>query len=115
MDLLSVGIALIITKVLACVFRLYFGYTIGGLGIRLFFRTVFMPILKISGLSFLAGAICIMVISPSVLRIGMTTIVVESIFLPLVWFCLFSVNEREIVKRKLFQKLGNVRNLVKNS
>ena len=93
-DLLSVGYALIVGKVLASIIRLWFGRTVGMLPIRKWIREVFLPIVVATCIAFLFGCLPMFLQDPSFIRIIETTFLAEAVFLPLCWFLVLTSAER---------------------
>lgn len=96
-DLLSIGIGLIAGKFAVVLVRLYFGSVIGGLSVVHWVRNVFCPILICLTAAIVVGLLPVLLVDSLLLRIVATTAVMELVFLPLAWRCLFSATERSMV------------------
>ena len=68
---------------------------------------MFMPVFCSSAVALLAGVVFVASwMGPSLLRVAMTTIVVNLTFIPLVWVFVFDDAERNLVREKIMTKLN---------
>ena len=93
-DVLGVGLALVLSSILLDGVHLWYGRKIGGLSVRLWIRRVAIPLLSVTSLSSLPGFFVCRLFQPSFLRVILTTIAVEVVLLPLVWFLVLRKDER---------------------
>lgn len=104
-DLLAVGYALIVGKVITTMARLWFGRIIGTLPIMAWVRSIFLPILVSSAVSFLFGSLPSCLMSPSFGRIVLTTVLAELLLLPMCWFVVLSRSEREFLMSRMRERI----------
>lgn len=81
--------------------RVYLGRILVHFSFWHWLRHVFLPITVLCGLTFLAGLIPRAFMEASFMRIVVTTIVCESVFLPLIWLVVFDARERENLRTRL--------------
>lgn len=104
----GVCVILVAAKFLAIFVKLIFGHMIAGLSARYWLRRVFLPIVLAS-----ASAICVELgvmyyLPRSFTRIIISTLVMESVFLPLVWRFVLSDEDRVNVKRAVGRKMSKL-------
>ncbi len=104
-DILGVGLAMVVTSFLLDGVHLWYGRAVGGLSIRRWIRRVAFPILVVTFLSGLVGFLAQQLFEPSVVRVMITTITVETVYLPLVWFFVLMQDERSAVICRLKRAL----------
>ena len=91
----SVGWAMIMTIIVCAWGRVGFARVIVGMSARKWLFEILIPLFAILCLSAMVGYLPHLVMEPSFLRIIVTTMSVESVMLPLAWFLLLDVGERE--------------------
>lgn len=105
--LMSVAYSLLIVQIFVVMIRLYFIKYICGFSPRKWIFNMFMPVFCSSTVALLAGVVFVASwMGPSLLRVAMTTIVVNLTFIPLVWVFVFDDAERNLVREKIMTKLN---------
>lgn len=99
----SVGWAMIMTIVLCAWGRVWFARTIVGLSARIWFSKILIPLALLLVLALAAGLIPRLILSASFLRVIITTFVTEVALLPLAWFLLLDITERQYVSGRLVE------------
>ena len=94
---LCVNAGLFIIMVLVVMVRVFMARAIVGISVRYWGIRIALPLMLISAVSLLAGYMVRFVMSASLGRVVVTTLVCEVVFLPLTWFFVLDVNERLIV------------------
>lgn len=100
MGIVGVGFGLIVAKFLAVLVRLYFGRTLCGMSARFWIKSVFIPIFFTTFVTFVFGSLPHFFMGQSFLRLCVTTVICEFVFLPLMWFAVLSKSERTVVISK---------------
>lgn len=100
LDLEGIGIALLISKGLCVIVRLYFADAHGGIAWREWTRSVLLPLAWVSIASAGAGFGVRMTMESSFLRVCLTTASVNAVFLPLIWVCVLQPGERRFLWEK---------------
>ncbi len=93
-SLLVVGLSLAFHRIVTVIIRLHYGRMITGMSPWHWIRKILIPIVIASILSLLAGMLIKYVMSASFWRVCVVTFVVESVFLPIIWMTLFTIEER---------------------
>ena len=104
----SVGWAMIITIIVCAWGRVGFARTIVGMSARKWLWGTLIPVITILCISAVVGYLPHLVLGSSFLRIIVTTLVVESVMLPLAWFLLLDVSEREYLSLRIVRIVGRV-------
>lgn len=105
--LVIAGLGLICSNLLIVLFRLYFGRTVARLSVRYWLLRIACPEVLCAVVAFAIGELVVLKFDPSFFRVVGTALAVETVFLPMVFFCVFSATERRwIVERimKVIQK-----------
>lgn len=102
----GVGISFVFQKSFDLVVRLWLVGRKGDLSVRHWMRTLFFPICLSMVLAIIGGLIPRLLMPQSFLRVVLTTINCEILFIPLVWFVVLDVHERSYVVDQLRRKLG---------
>lgn len=97
----SIGVAMVITTFANTVSRVYFARKLVGMSIRYWVTRIVLPIVFVVVCALPAGYVPRIVFERSFLRICVTTLSVELIFLPLVYLVVLSVEERLFVQKKI--------------
>ena len=97
----GVGLALLLSKGVAVLIRLYYGARIANLSVRVWCLQILFPFVVISGVTVGAAVVPRLVMPPSFIRICLTTLVAGGVFLPLVWFFLMQVEDRAFILVRL--------------
>lgn len=106
LDLYAVGIAYVTTGVGSVLTKVWFGRSLCGLSVRTWLFKVLFPLVGVAAATCLAGALPRIFLEESFCRLVMTTICCEAVFLPLVWFCVFTEGEKSLVRNRLGRFLG---------
>ena len=96
----SVGWAIVTTMISCALGRVWFARKLVGMSSLLWLRSVFFPLLFLIVLCLSAGLLSRVFLSPSFLRVCVTTVVVEIILLPMVWFVILDAEERAFLKSR---------------
>ena len=106
----SVGVALIATMVLTIIVSLVAARKVTGMSIKFWIFNIMIPNLIVSLLCLAIGCMPRIFLSPSLLRVFVTTFVTLVVFLPVSWFLVLSKNEREYVLNRInFRKTSSVK------
>ena len=105
-DLLAVGYALIVGKIVASVIRLWFGRSIGTLSVWKWIREVLFPLVASTGAALAIGCIPVSLQAPSFIRIIETTLLTEMAFLPLCWFLVLTSAERSALLARVKARMN---------
>lgn len=104
----ATGWAMVLTMMLCAWGRVWFARTIAGMSARLWFRKILLPLSLLFAMTLGAGWLPRFVLSSSLTRVGMTTLVCELTLLGLAWSFLLDASEREVVRRELVRMKGRV-------
>lgn len=107
--LFSIVYAQLVTSVAANVIHVVNAQRLAGISSIYWLRRVFCPLVVACVVPGVVGLIPRFLLSPSVLRVVLTTVVCEMVLLPLAWFVLLDSDERTYVKEKVAKmrrKLG---------
>lgn len=107
--LYSVGLALVAMTFFAMVSRLYFARRNFGISPVKWLHSVAAPILFSAFCAGLAGAVPRFSMPPSLLRVLLTAVCVECILMPMIWFRILSVDERDYVVSKFCKIVNKLR------
>ena len=88
--------------------RVWFARRLVGMNMLYWMRRVFVPLLVVSVLSLLIGAIPKCLLPSSLWRVVVTTIVIELFLLPFSWFFILTTDERLFLKGKFGARLANL-------
>lgn len=94
MGMIGVGIAIILFKSMIMVGRIVFSRIEAGVSARHWILRVFIPLLVVSAIGLIAGSLARFFMVACVLRIIVTTVLVEMVFLPSVWLIVLDKGER---------------------
>ena len=101
LDVWSVGVALLVGKLWSIMVKLWYGRSIAGLSVKMWLGGVAIPLTFVAGITSAVGYMSHFVMPPSVYRVGITVILVEIVFLPLVWYFVLSRDEKVVVADRL--------------
>lgn len=104
MGLLGVAVALLVKQLLVVAVRLYFGKRICRFSIRKWAVEILFPLAASSCIAIAFGLVSKVNMAASLLRVCVTTCVVNMVFLPLVWTFVFDDSERKLVREKIVNK-----------
>lgn len=97
----SVAVALIATMVICVLGRVWFARSLVGMSSRYWACRILGPLVFVSVCAIAFGCLSLMLMTPSLGRVCMTTVLVELIFLPLSWAVVLSRDERTYVCEKV--------------
>ena len=100
-DVVGAGLAFLCINICVVGVKLYFGRCIAGLSVRHWLRRIFLPILGAFLIAFVAGRHLMLLFAPSFVRVALTTLTVEVVLVPLVWFFVLQRPERALLQEKL--------------
>lgn len=100
-DVFAVMAAMIIVGILVTLGRVYFGKAILGMSYRIWVFEVILPVCLVTVITLTVGLIPHLVMEASFVRIIVTTMTCEMVFVPLLWFKILSSEERAVVVAKL--------------
>lgn len=96
----SICIVIVFAQGLVAVLRVVIGKHLVGYAPSYWLRHVFVPIVLLSAICLFVGWLPQCFLAPSFLRVVLTTIIVECVFLPTVWFLVLDKSEREYIIAK---------------
>lgn len=97
----SIIIGLSVSKLITVGVRLWMGRYLIGFGFWRWAREVFMPVFVLTVIM-IAGGCCVrLVMNASFVRVVVTTLACEVLFLPACWFLIFNQTEREYVENRI--------------
>ena len=108
-NVLSVGWAMVITTACNSLSRTYFARKLAGLSFWYWLGKIMLPVLVSGIVSIIPGLIVMKYLEPSFIRIVITTIAIEIVYLPITWFVALDKNERAYVGekvKKIISKIG---------
>lgn len=97
----AAGWAMVVTMVFCVTGRVWFARSLVGMGATHWVRHVVLPIAVLTVLCGTIGYLPQFLMGPSLLRIGVTTALVEAVLIPLSWFLVLNRDERAFVRSKL--------------
>ena len=100
-DLLSVGLATVVTGAGSVLTKVWFARCQYGLSARQWLVSVVCPILLSAALAAAVGCVPRTLLPESFLRVILTTAAVEVVLLPILWLIVLSAEEKQVVCRKL--------------
>lgn len=103
--LYSIGVALFMSNLVMSIGRVYCAKKILDMPVLHLISRVVLPVFVVAGLSVAGGNLARIFMGQSVIRIGVTTGVVELLFLLLTWVFLLESDERSFVRNKLSLRL----------
>ena len=98
--LMMIGVALVVSKMLVIVVRLYYARKIAGLSAREWVLRAAFPLASASVIALAGGILVVKGFSPSFFRVVMTAGVSVPLFLLVNWFLVFTPFEREMLRSK---------------
>lgn len=102
MGVCSIGYAFLFCTALSDWGRVYFARKLVGMSARYWMLKIFLPLVISMLVSTLVGLVPRLSLPPSVARIIVTTVCVETTLLPLAWFVVLSAHERQYLTDKVF-------------
>lgn len=102
----SVGWAMIATMLVCAWGRVWFARSIVGMSARYWLRRIMLPVVVLLLVCFAVGCLPRLILSAGVLRLGVTTVMVEAVLLPLAFFVVLDAGERQFVLVKIRKVLG---------
>ena len=107
MGVMSAGYGFLVTAALCTCGRVYFARMLVGMSARLWLHNVALPLLSLILVAGSIGCVIRFSLEPSLLRVFITTIVIEVLLLPMSWYIIMSQNERhyfiEHIRRRIRQ------------
>jgi len=100
----SVGIAMIVAMTFCSIGRVMFAHGLVGMSARYWLRSVFAPIVLVSGVASVAAVVPQLFMEASFLRIVLTTAVCEGVLCVSSWYLLLEENERQYVCQRLCKR-----------
>ena len=101
MGVYSVGYALVIMTVFSAWGRTWFARSLVGMSLRYWLYNIILPVLAVTIVSAIFASLTRVLMQPSFVRLCVTTIASEFLFLPLSWLYVLDDNERNFVMRKI--------------
>lgn len=101
LGVIGIGLSLILANILAVLVKLYYGERVAGLSIIYWFKRIFIPILVVSVISLMVGYLPSIWMTPSFVRIVVTTVFVDVVFIPLAFLGVLDHSERNYLKKRL--------------
>lgn len=97
----SVCVAIAGVQMAIAALRVALGRKLVGYSPWYWIRRIFLPILLVTAVPVAIGTILRFFLAPSFVRVMVTTLAEEAVFVPLSWFALLETGERAYVSRKL--------------
>lgn len=97
----AVGYATVVTMMLCAWGRVWFARSLVGMSARYWLSRIFIPLCVVATLSGTIGLLPRLWMTPSIWRIGVTSILIEAALWPLAWFILLDSEERNFVVSKI--------------
>lgn len=101
----AVGAGMLFTWTLLSYGRLFFARIQLGTSIRKWAKEIMMPMLAATAAAAVFGALPQLFLPRSILRIGATTFFSEIAFLPLLWRCVLTRDERKYIRERFKERL----------
>ena len=105
----GIGLGYVVTSLGYMFIRLRIGSTVGTLSARFWTLTIFLPLLLSSLFAVIPGYIITLLMTPSFVRVIVTTMVIEIVLLPLVWYFVFEEEEKKLVLSKLTGLINKIK------
>ena len=105
-DVESIGCALLFGQLAVVVIRLYFTRIICGFDSGVWINRIAIPILLCSFVALLAALPVVHFMKSSLVRVVVTTSVVNAVFVPLVWRFVLDETERLILREKIVNRIS---------
>ena len=93
----TVTLGILIAWTLLVYGRVLFARRLLGVSVRLWLRTVMLPVLLVVSVTGILAAVPHYIMSQSFVRVVVTTIISMSVFLPLAWYLVLDVRERSFI------------------
>lgn len=97
----SIGWAMVITMFMCSWGRVWFARRLAGMSARYWAFKIMLPTVCVAVATVAAGFSARFLMASGMLRIGITTLVCESVLLPMAWYLLLDSGERQYVSSKL--------------
>lgn len=104
--LLAIGVGVVACQVAVLVIRMHFASLYAGISSFSWIRRVGAPVFCVGLIGSMVALLPRMVMAASPLRVALTTVSVNAVLMPLVWFVVLDGEERCYVKGKLAKLLG---------
>lgn len=102
----SVGWAMIATMLICAWGRVWFARSIVGMSAHYWLRRIMLPVVLLLFACLVAGYLPRLMLPAGILRIGMTTAMVEAALLPFAFFVVLDAGERQFVIAKIRKVVG---------
>lgn len=102
----SVGWAMIATMIVCAWGRVWFARSIVGMSARYWALRIMLPMTMLLLICLVVGWLPRLVLSAGILRVGVTTVVVEVVLLPLAFFVILDASERQFILTKIRKVVG---------
>lgn len=100
MGLESVGWGMIFSKIFRTGVNLFYGRKLGGLSVREWGIKIALPLWAISCLVLIVGKASTNLFTPGLCRVILVTVIMEAVFIPLVWFFVLDCESRGLIRQK---------------
>jgi hypothetical protein len=104
----SVGVAMVMTMAVCAWGRIWFARHLVGMSAWYWIKRIFLPIIGLITVAYVSGSSVCLLLSPSFIRLLITTLVVEIILVVVGWFFVLDCSERVFVAKKLETVLNRV-------
>lgn len=101
----AIGFSYAFIAILHAGARAFFARLLAGMGLRHWVFRVVFPVGVAAAAAGAVGVLPHLFMAPSIWRVGVTTLVAEAIFLPLVWFVVLDAEERQFVLARVRSRL----------
>jgi O-antigen/teichoic acid export membrane protein len=105
----SIGWAMVGTMAVCALGRVFFARHLAGMSATYWVRRIFLPLAMLILLCLGIGSLPKLFLGPSVLRLGITTLAVETLLLPLSWMLVLDGEEREFAKSRLASAMARLK------
>lgn len=99
----SIGWAMVLTMMMCAWGRVWFARRLVGMSARYWLFRIMAPVSFVSSVAGGIGCLAHFAMNPGLPRIGVTTVLCEIAFLPLVWFILLDRTERDYIIQRMNQ------------
>lgn len=106
MPFFFIGIAMVITMFLCSIGRVCFAMNIVGMSVRKWVLDGVLPVVFIAVITAVVGVIPKFFLQPSFARVCLTSILSASVYIPLVYFCALSAEERAFLQSRFRRKIS---------
>lgn len=104
-DVYAVGGSVAAVSMAHAAIRVWFAHRLAGMGVRQWVCQTLAPIVVASAFTLAVGTLPRLWMAPSFVRVAVTGICAESVFLPLVWRFVLDKAERDLLRERFLRRL----------